>query len=198
MKTNYLLLSALITFSIQSVLSSQYTGGDGKGDNVNSGMLSLIEISLSDPCHCDNPQNIREASGSNSFAVSLFHDILTVMAPTGGMVTLDAIDTYFADAMGNEIMIGTDIPETSPGIYKLEFYRPPGTIFSISVLFDGGDETTFMSEESCPDDCPLIAIPAMGTWALLILSLSMLILAVTAMRHHQRQKALIPYWNKLL
>ena len=184
MKKTYILLSVLLILSVQGEIYSQYTGGDGKGDHVNSGMLSLIEISLEDPCRCDNPENIREFEGSSGLAVTLFHDILTVEAPTGGTVALGMTDANFVDAMENMIATGTTIPETAPGsgIYQLEFYRPPATMFSISVLYNDGDETTFMSEASCPDDCPLIAIPAMGTWAIMILGLMMLILAVVAIR----------------
>ncbi len=141
---------------------------------------ACVEISISDPCSCENPQNIRVPSATGSLALSLFHDILTVMAPTGSLVTLNMTNENFLNALGEEIDIDTVIPETPPGsgMFQLEFYRPPGTMFNISVLINEGNETQFMSDVACPEDCPLIQIPAIGTWALLIMSLLMLILAV--------------------
>ena len=115
--------------------------------------LAPSDFSLTDPCACDNPDNIILADGTY-----LFHDILVVDAPAGQTIMLYANDGNLIDASQAAIPIGTVFTEVSPGVYNLEFYTLSGVSADIQVSsgFGAIDFTSGgCNADECNDSCPV-------------------------------------------
>jgi len=156
-------------------------------------------MSIIDPTDCS--QLVTSPGG-----LTLFADTLTIDALSGALffrllannnpdgfldengvpyvASMSAI-TIFTDA-GAPIVIGpnqVDVPiltEPSPGIYKIPFFRAPGSIVDISI-----EGTPFVSANPAPtvESCAPEIVPTMSEWSVIILALFLLILSVVMMRN---------------
>lgn len=141
-------------------------------------------IEISDPCNCNDPDNILDMEGN----ISLFRDVLTInYAGFDDVLSLATGHTNFQDETGTPIMDNTIIPQTAPGVFELEFYRPPGTNFTITIQREfpdtAVDAVVFSSENVCNnEDCIPPPIPDMDAWALIILGVLLSIFALVGIR----------------
>ena len=89
----------------------------------------------------------------------------------------------------NAAISGTPIPEISPGVYALEYWRPSGILPTFSVV-EGGNITTAPPATFAPVcnqvDCIPEPIPTMGEWALLIFGLLILNISVVLLQRKKK------------
>ncbi len=138
-----------------------------------------IDITIVDPCSCDDPLNIHPPGGE----VELFHDVLTVTTGViGQLVTLQSGDANFVDSDGIQVPDDVEFTEGPPGVYTYSFYRPPATAFTVTV--NAGGIMEMFTSELCldADECGIIPIPTMSEWGLIILSMLMMIGALLYIR----------------
>ena len=141
--------------------------------------LTVDDLSVSDPCSCDNPNNIVSTTGLG--LVELFQDILEVNTTAGVAVSLSATDNNLLDATGSPILVGTAIPETAPGVYQLPFYTVPDVAANVTV--SNGVSTENFTTASC-SQCPS-TIPTMSQWGLMVFGLLILNLSVVMIRREE-------------
>ncbi len=115
--------------------------------------LVAMDIEITDPCSCTNPNNVVQADGSY-----FFHDILHVSSGVGlTTVHLAANDGFLVDATNTPIPVGTVFTEVTPGEYELEFFTLSGTSSNIEVS-TGFGSVAFTAGgcvfEGCNDSCP--------------------------------------------
>ena len=105
------------------------------------------------------------------------------------VASADATDFYIhVDCRNNIFEVprfglvnGTKIPEASPGVYKLGFWKTTSGQTSLSVISGNGmdiEAPASVFSENC--NC-FIPIPTLGEWALICLSLLLLICSVLTM-----------------
>ncbi len=141
-------------------------------------------IEVTDPCNCNDPGNILDMAGN----ITLFREVLTVnFANFDDEITLASGDPNFQDENGAPISDGTLFTQTAPGVFELEFYRPSSTSYTVTIQREFSDGAVqgfvFSSMEVCEsEDCVPPPIPTMGTWALIILGISLSIFALVGMR----------------
>jgi len=135
--------------------------------------IVLENISVSDPCACEDPENI---TNTEQF---LFHDVLVIEATPMQTFTLISNDGNLLTATGIPISLGTPFVETSSGIYELEFFSlsEQAAIITVGNDFINSEFTTTICVAT---DC-IMLIPTMSQWglilfALLILNISVLLL----------------------
>ncbi len=157
---------------------------------------SQNEISFGDPCSCDDPRNCTDGG------VQYFHDTLTIPAAlttTPGLtINVSSATNFFIDVpcFGAGLTNATNqlIPEVSPGVYKIEFWRPSGVIPTLAVTVNGGapisaPAATFQpvcTTEACTPQAP---IPTMSEWGLIIFGLLTLNLGLILIQ--RREKVLL-------
>lgn len=90
--------------------------------------FTAMDIELTDPCYCENPENILLPGGPY-----LFHDYLHVSTTAGLTISLAANDGNFVDATNTAIPVGTVFAEVTPGEYELEFFTASGVSADIEV-----------------------------------------------------------------
>ncbi len=145
---------------------------------------SLNMLMFKDPCSCTDPTNCDVAG------VTFFHDTLLI---TGGgatnliITTVGGATDFYIDVPcfgGGPSLIpsGMQIPEVpiGSGMYKIEFWRPSGTIPILSVM-EGGLVTPIPSEvfdPACAQQACIIIIPTLGQWSIILLSLLLMILGI--------------------
>ncbi len=149
-------------------------------------------ISFSDPCHCEDAQNCLVNN------VLYFHDVMRI--PAAGMLAsgLDirvASNSHFYISVPcnggvlNAPIFGTPIPETSPGVYELNYWRPSGVLPTFSVI-EGGIITTAPPNTFAPicnqADCNPDLIPTMSQWGLLIFWLLIMNLCIILLYQKER------------
>ena len=144
-------------------------------------------LTFSDPCHCENPQNCLVEN------LLFFHDVMRIPAegvlPTGLDIRVAAATNFYIAVPCNGGVLGTpstgssgtQVTETSPGVYELNYWRPSGILPTFSVL-EGGTITTTPAATFAPV-CNQVAclpepIPTMGEWALLIFGLLIMNMSV--------------------
>ena len=138
--------------------------------------LDEMELSLSDPCSCENPNNLSLADGTTLFADTLKIDVS--MIPNPDPVTLIANDGNLLDEFGNPISTPLVITnQIDAQTYFLVFYTRPNTPATIIVDANGNSEE--FTTESCAE-CRVV--PTLGEWGIVILSLSLLIISVAALK----------------
>jgi len=150
---------------------------------LDNGQFFEIETCASDPCSCENPDNIRENG-----VVVRFADVLTITnLPEGVEVELSINNNPqgFTDEDGNPYTnetLGTAVG----GEMEFEFYRGSAEAVNITYTFPSaiGSTTmitrTFVSSDTCDVvDCAII--PTLSQWGLLILGLITSCLALVFM-----------------
>ena len=153
---------------------------------------SQNEITFGDPCSCEDPRNCTEGG------VQYFHDTLTIpasLATTPGLtINVSSATNFFIDVpcFGAGLTNATNelIPEVSPGVYKIEFWRPSGVTPTLAVTVNGGGPITapaatfqpVCTTEACEPEMP---IPTMSEWGLMIFGLLVLNLGVLLMRRKE-------------
>ncbi len=152
-------------------------------------------LTFSDPCHCENPQNCLVGN------LLFFHDVMRIPAegvlPTGLDIRVATATNFYiaVPCSGGVLSVpttgadGTQITETSPGIYELNYWRPSGILPTFSVL-EGGTITTTPAATFAPV-CNQVAclpepIPTMGEWALLIFGLLIMNMSVMLLKQKER------------
>jgi len=154
-------------------------------------VASQNRITFGDPCSCSDTLNC-DAGG-----VFYFHDTLTIpmtLATTPGLaIMISSATDFYTDVPcnGGALMLasaGTVIPETMPGVsgvYKIEFWRPAGTVPSLSVQINAMPPIMVPSGTFTPvcleSDCASEPIPTASGWGLIALSLLLLIIGVVSM-----------------
>ena len=154
-------------------------------------------LKFGDPCQCDNVNNCYSVATDQTFV----HDSIRI--PAVGALTpgldiriADASDLYIAVDCRNQVfhepqfglVSGTQIPEVSPGVYKLGFWKTTAGETSLSIVSGNGMDITapdFVFAEAC--HC-LIPIPTLGEWALICLSLLLLICAAIWLSANEEEK----------
>ncbi len=152
-------------------------------------------LTFSDPCHCENPQNCLVGN------LLFFHDVMRIPAegvlPTGLDIRVATATNFYiaVPCSGGLLSVpttgadGTQITETSPGVYELNYWRPSGILPTFSVL-EGGTITTTPAATFAPV-CNQVAclpepIPTMGEWALLIFGLLIMNMSVMLLKQKER------------
>ncbi|MEO0339529.1 MAG: hypothetical protein AAF242_09965, partial [Bacteroidota bacterium] len=117
----------------------------GLGNNtVTVTFSSQNRLTFGDPCSCTDPLNCQVGN------TLYFHDTLSI--PETGTLTpgldiriVSATDFYTdVPCNGGTLELAPtnfQIPEVSPGVYKLEFWRPSGAQPTL-VVMEGGNNTT--------------------------------------------------------
>ena len=135
-------------------------------------------IKFDDPCICDQVERVDR--------IFYFRDTLVISAPTGQVIRYStANSSNFYSQPGVLMVDGTLIEETSPGIYKLEFYKSSGEQATGSVTLNGGDPFQ-IPEEDLPlcdvfASCPAL-VPTLGQWGVIVLGLLFLIIGLVTMK----------------
>ncbi|HKK73566.1 MAG TPA: hypothetical protein VJ953_00730 [Saprospiraceae bacterium] len=126
-------------------------------------------ITFGDPCFCNNPLNCLQDND-----VLLFHDVLRIpesgTIASGLEIRIESSSNFFIDVPCEGGMLtepsygaisGTIIPETSPGVYEIDFWRPSGVQPTLSVT-ESNNVTMAPAETFQPlcfqEDCPDCAI----------------------------------------
>lgn len=136
--------------------------------------ISLVDANgdgipdITDPCSCADPLNIYGGG-----AVTFFHDFIEI---TSGPGETWEIATYVPgqelyDFLGNQLPIGTVIPEVSPGVYYLDVYHADAVGFD--ATFDrtaGGGAFTLTESNSCVG-ASCASVPTLSTWGLISMCL---------------------------
>jgi len=151
-------------------------------------------LTFSDPCSCTDAANCDDAAGTGNF---YFHDVLRIPGGTG--TTTAGLDIRFNSGVDFFIDVpcrgglslpsfgaaGTRIPETSPGVYEIDFWRLSGVAPTNVVVLESGATTMVPAavfQPVCNEaDCAVVAvepIPTMSEWGLLIFGLLILNLGV--------------------
>ena len=150
-------------------------------------------LTFGDPCNCNDPLNCQIPNGA-----FLFHDKLRIpetgTVATGLDIRINTATGIFLDVSCNggtltEAMNGDPIPETSPGVYEIEFWRPSGVQPTLTVIESSmvtmAPAATFqpicnVSECAVPVDLPAINIKGLMFLALIMLSLSSVLIMSVA------------------
>lgn len=186
------LMASGTTCPVPSTLTfGQPTGGGG------------TPLTFSDPCSCSDGANCDDTAGGNYY----FHDVLRIPA-AGDPPLATGQDIRFVSAMDFYISTpcqggaanlpsfgaaGTAIPETSPGVYEIDFWRLSGVApTNVSVLHAGTTTpvpaATFLpicQESDCPEPIVLAPIPTMSQWGLMIFGLLLLNLGIYFVRRQE-------------
>ena len=156
--------------------------GGGFDNGIYSQRMSsfCIDIGLSDPCNCENENNIVQDG-----VLLRFHDILTISGT--GVPGNDIVLTANNNAGGftNEMGIGYPIGEILGTVnmdgtidIAFEFYRVSGQVVDIEI-----DGAFFMADACdfviCDHPAP---IPTLNQWGTIILLLLLSVLAVVGIR----------------
>ena len=142
--------------------------------------LTTDDLSVTDPCNCDNPLNVVDNQLGTTL---LFHDLLTVNTSPDVLVTLTANDGNLLDRAGNAIPVGTTIAQsaTGSGIYRLAFFTRPNQPASVTVSNMVSTENfTTASCAICTD-----IIPTMSQWGLMIFGLLVVNMGVLLLRRQE-------------
>ena len=137
--------------------------------------LSASDFSITDPCNCDNPNNITLPDGR-----FLFQDVLKVPTGTGLTVTLTNNDGNLFNSNGDAISATTAFTEVSTGNYELEFYTLPNQPATITV--SNSLSTQSFTTMSCTICTVTETIPTLQQWGLLIYGLLIMNLSLIALR----------------
>lgn len=147
----------------------------------------MLSLSLADPCDCGDPLNVYD--GNNGGVLVLYHDIMTIKsgAPNEEIVLNDN-DAMIQDAgviggaplVAGAVLGNTGTTPDADGMYTLtmDFWHPNnGMLFSVRNENQIRDVTPM-----CTEVCPMVRIPTLGEWGIIVLSLLFLIFGVTAVR----------------
>ncbi|MEM6319329.1 MAG: hypothetical protein AAF960_16775 [Bacteroidota bacterium] len=140
------------------------------GSTTISSNAALMTPSISDPCNCSDPQNIRTGDGT----ITHFHDVLTLSGPVGASVVLTTGGSNFLNASLNQISNGTTLGMIpASGTFNFDFFHASGASGSI-VLTVGGLTLPAFDISVCTAASCTAPIPTMGQWGLLIFGLLMI------------------------
>ncbi len=133
-------------------------------------------LTFRDPCQCGNPLNTQLGD------IVLIEDTLIISGSAGLTIRFVAAgSTNFLDQNGNPIADQTLFIENPAGEYKLQFYRPSGTSPVVMISLNGG--AAFMIPDTAIPLCICaIPIPTLSQWALMVLSLSIMIFGIVSLR----------------
>ena len=117
-----------------------------------SGCVSpMFTFAISDPCRCDNPNNITLADGTILFADVLTIDASQFVAPT---VTLTATDNNYLDNTGTPIPAAAAVfVDEGGGIFTSVFYTRANMPATVTVDVNGVQQQ--LTTDSCTP-CPTI------------------------------------------
>ena len=142
---------------------------------VNQCLDQMDVISITDPCNCDNPDNITFADGTILFIDTL--KVTSAVAP----VTLSMTDDNLLDQAGNPIPVNTPfVFNALTNMYKLIIYTEQSIPSNIEV--SNGVSTIPYSVAPCSRCVP---IPTMGQWGLICLSLLLMIVGLVAIKEKE-------------
>jgi len=166
-------LTSMLTFSSEAgvtyiIAVAGFSTSEGDFE-LSLPAIECPTASVSDPCDCENPANIKNSNGS----INLFADELTFT----GLGTIQCTDNCdgFLTATGSPI---TDFG-TAPSI--IPFFRQSGD-FPAATFTVGGVPLT-LDEGTCTDDC--ITIPTLSQWGLFIFSLLVLNIGVVLLKRKE-------------
>ncbi len=163
--------------AMDPTISQTDSDGDGNPD-------------ITDPCACGDPLNIIDGMGQ----ITHFHDFVLVVSGPGETWQITALNSgaIFDNGLV-AIPLNTPLVEISPGVYKLDLWHPVGVGFNVTVdRTAGGGPFPLVTGGTC-NACPLVGIPAMGEWGLIILALLLLSFATVFMM--RRQTAIAGFGN---
>ncbi len=166
-----------ITCGISPTISQTDEDGDGTPD-------------ITDPCACGDPLNIIDGMGQ----ITHFHDFVLVNSGPGETWQVTALNSgaIFDNGLA-AIPLNTPLVEISPGVYRLDLWHPVGVGFNVTVDRTAGGPPFPLATGGTCNACPLVGIPAMGEWGLIILALLLLSFATVAMV--RRQTAVAGFGN---
>ena len=149
-----------------------------------------------DPCSCDNPNNVLSDDGNS---VLFWEDELTIVGSPGATVTLTnninaegflmPIPSSTSAIPFPNGVLGT-IPPT--GILTIQFYKDAtdsetNIEFTVGAAMDTFNETCGLA----PTACTINTIPTIGEWALLILSLLLLLIGIVSFRAKKSTRSIL-------
>ncbi len=159
--------------------------------------IVLWDFSITDPCSCDDPLNIQLPGQP----VSLFHDRLVLKATeVDGLIEISGvcITSVLNGPIFDENEVEIDpangnidfVYDGDTECWYLDFWRELGVDASVEfdIKFEDNDAGSVdnisgtFDIEPCLEVCPIIPIPAMGTWALIILGMMMTIFSIAYIR----------------
>ena len=137
-------------------VSNTDTDGDGIPD-------------ITDPCSCDDPQNVLVYNGPSGpeHGDLLMHEVVTITGPPGDtwdMVTLNSGQVY--DATGNPLTLPVNVPQISPGVYQIEFYHHANEGYNANFDNNNGFGGFALIQGNLCGRCPT-PVPTMGEWGLI-------------------------------
>ena len=137
----------------------------------------LNPVSVTDPCNCNDPQNIYNADGT----VALFHDVLTFTGTSGDAILCTSNCSVILDNTGTPIDFGA-LALTIPvsGTLTHDFWRAPGPYSATN--FTVGGITAILAAGNCDATVCNNNIPTIGEWGLIILSLFLVIFGIIAIK----------------
>ena len=162
-------------FTLQLVTSSGTVMTCTKTVTLASGCVSpMFTYVISDPCRCDNPNNITLADGTILFADVLRVDVSQFVAPT---VMLTATDANYLDNTGTPIPASAAVfVDEGGGIFSSVFYTRSNMPATITTDVNGmQQQLTTGSCTPCPMKEP---IPTLSEWGVFIFGLLILNLGV--------------------
>lgn len=161
-----------ITLFIENCSELDITQVDGETTVVDE---NGDELMFFDPCFCGNPLNILNPDGT----VLLFHNYLEFTAGSlpNTKVVVNSSNNFF-DEDGNPITGCIGFTDAN-GEFYFEFYHPVGIPGEANITAGGTGD--FVSDV-CQQCIITNAIPTLGEWGIIILSLLLLIFGVTALK----------------
>lgn len=146
----------------------------------------------SDPCGCNDPDNIRSSQG----LITHFHDVLEVLGTVGEDVVLTSGGSYFLDGNLVQIPDNTNLGTIpASGVFEFDFFHASGPTGNISLTVGGvAVNPTPLPISVCnASDCPSTAqapIPTMSEWGTMIFCLLILNLGLIFLR--EQSSVLLP------
>ena len=159
----------------------------------------VINLELSDPCACGNPNNILEDPDEDpndvTASVAFFAEVVTVDVPVGGTVVgvTDAGNTGIFDAAGAPSnAVFTNNGDTNGDGFEewtADFFHAPDVGYTLTVSVDiDGVITELFIENSCSQCIDISNIPTVGEWGLVMLGLLMSITAIVGIRQRREEE----------
>ena len=156
------------------------------------GFDSQHDLDFGDPCSCTDPLNC-EIGG-----LTYFHDTLTINTTPLGVSGLKigisgTASDFFIGNCGGLILANSvnmdSIPESPAGsaTYKLEFWRPSGITPIVSVVESGTITMIPLAtfQPICFMENCAPPIPTIGQWGLFVLAISIIIMAIVAIKSRE-------------
>jgi len=176
----------------------------------NTRCSNRTEVTISDPCSCDDPLNVKDGQG----IVTQFHDVLDLTG--NGPIILTATDGIMLKNDLTPFQVGDNLG-TAVGTFNLDFFHASGTSGAISVTVGGIPLNNFQLSVCNANDCgdptsnaeadtvselasgetqeelAESTIPTMSQWGLIIFCLLVLNLSLIFLEKIEAEEVVYPF-----